>query len=119
MPLKKIYAQFQLEINKVLVATADLKPGVTDLVRFANSHHIQLATTTGYTQAMLDQILPLAAEQGYNPAYNITSEQTNHVGRPKSDMVDLAMKKMEISDPTHVIKVGDTVNDVLEAKMPA
>lgn len=49
---------------------------------------------------MLDQILPLAAEQGYNPAYNITSEQTNHVGRPKSDMVDLAMKKMEISDPT-------------------
>ena len=113
---EKIYAQFQLEINKVLVATADLKPGVTDLVRFANSHHIQLATTTGYTQAMLDQILPLAAEQGYNPAYNITSEQTNHVGRPKSDMVDLAMKKMEISDPTHVIKVGDTVNDVLEGK---
>lgn len=119
-PLEKaaaeIYAQFQIEINKVLAETAQLKPGMTDLIKFANAHHIQLATTTGYTQAMLDQVLPLAAEQGYKPAYNITSEQTNHVGRPKPDMVELAMKKMSITDPSHVIKVGDTVNDILEGK---
>jgi len=107
-PLEKaaaeIYAQFQIEINKVLAETAQLKPGMTDLIKFANAHHIQLATTTGYTQAMLDQVLPLAAEQGYKPAYNITSEQTNHVGRPKPDMVELAMKKMNITDPSHVSK---------------
>lgn len=120
IPLTKaateIYAQFQIEINKVLVETAQLKPGMTDLIRFANAHHIQLATTTGYTQAMLDQILPLAAQQGYTPTYNITSEQTHHVGRPKPDMIELAMQKMHISDPSHVIKVGDTVNDILEGK---
>ncbi len=120
IPLTKataeIYAQFQIEINKVLVETAQLKPGMTDLIKFANTHHIQLATTTGYTQVMLNQILPLAAQQGYTPTYNITSEQTNHVGRPKPDMVALAMQKMHISDPSHVIKVGDTVNDILEGK---
>ncbi len=113
---EEIYAQFQIEINKVLAETAQLKPGMTDLIKFANAHHIQLATTTGYTQAMLDQILPLAAKQGYKPAYNITSEQTNHVGRPSSAMVELAIRKMNISDPSHVIKVGDTVNDILEGK---
>lgn len=113
---EKIYAQFQTEISKVLGATADLKAGMLDLIHFADTHHIQLATTTGYTQAMLDQILPLAAKQGYNPQYNITSEQTNNVGRPQPDMVELAMKKMNISDPSHVIKVGDTINDVLEGK---
>jgi len=120
IPLTKataeIYAQFQIEINKVLAETAQLKPGMTDLIKFANTHHIQLATTTGYTQVMLNQILPLAAQQGYTPTYNITSEQTNHVGRPKPDMVALAMQKMHISDPSHVIKVGDTVNDILEGK---
>lgn len=120
IPLTKataeIYAQFQIEINKVLVETAQLKPGMTDLIKFANTHHIRLATTTGYTQVMLNQILPLAAQQGYTPTYNITSEQTNHVGRPKPDMVALAMQKMHISDPSHVIKVGDTVNDILEGK---
>ncbi len=31
-------------------------------------------------------------------------------------MVALAMQKMHISDPSHVIKVGDTVNDILEGK---
>lgn len=113
---EEIYAQFQIEINQVLSETAQLKPGMTDLIQFAKAHHIQLATTTGYTQAMLDQILPLAAKQGYTPLYNITSEQTNGVGRPKPDMVELAMKKMAISDPSHVIKVGDTVNDILEGK---
>ncbi len=69
IPLTKataeIYAQFQIEINKVLAETAQLKPGMTDLIKFANTHHIQLATTTGYTQVMLNQILPLAAQQGY------------------------------------------------------
>lgn len=120
IPLTKaateVYAQFQVEINQVLVETAQLKPGMADLIKFANTHHVQLATTTGYTQTMLDQILPLVAQQGYTPTYNITSEQTDHVGRPQPDMIELAMQKMHITDPTHVIKVGDTVNDILEGK---
>lgn len=75
----EVYRQFQHEITQVLSETAQLKSGMTELIQFANDHHIQLATTTGYTQAMLDQLLPLAAEQGYQPLVNITSEQTNHV----------------------------------------
>lgn len=113
---EKIYHQFQIEISKVLTETAQLKSGMTDLIRFADEHHIQLATTTGYTQTMLDQILPLAADQGYHPRYNITSEQTNHIGRPHADMVNLAMAKLNVTDPNHVIKVGDTINDILEGK---
>jgi 2-aminoethylphosphonate--pyruvate transaminase/phosphonoacetaldehyde hydrolase len=112
----EVYRQFQHEITQVLSETAQLKSGMTELIQFANDHHIQLATTTGYTQAMLDQLLPLAAEQGYQPLVNITSEQTNHVGRPQPAMVELAMQKLNVTDPAHVIKVGDTINDVLEGK---
>lgn len=113
---KRIYSQFQTEVKAVLAETATLKPGMNDLIAFAEDHNIKLATTTGYTQAMLDQVLPEAARQGYRPAYNITSEQTDHVGRPAPDMLQLAMTKLGLSDPSKIIKIGDSVSDILEGK---
>lgn len=111
-----IYSQFQIEIDQVLAETAQLKPGMTALIAFAADHNIKLATTTGYTQAMLDRILPEAARQGYLPAYNVTSEQTHQIGRPEPDMLQLAMSHLDITDPSKVIKVGDSVSDILEGK---
>lgn len=46
----------------------------------------------------------------------MTSEQTNGVGRPKADMLLYALKRLGVNDPRQTIKVGDTVNDILEAK---
>ncbi len=111
-----IYRQFQQDILGVLADTSDLKPGMTELINFLKAQGIRYATTTGYTQEMLNAVLPIAAKQGYEPQVNITSEQTDGIGRPNPDMLQLAMTKLGATNPATVIKVGDTVNDILEGK---
>ncbi|KRM61253.1 (2-aminoethyl)phosphonate--pyruvate aminotransferase [Paucilactobacillus vaccinostercus DSM 20634] len=111
-----VYAQFQTEVAQVIGETAILKPGMKALINYLNQHHLQIATTSGYTESMVAQNLKMTARQGYQPEINITSEQTDLIGRPQAAMLNLAMKKMHIDDPQTVIKIGDTVNDILEGK---
>lgn len=112
----EIYTEFQRRITTVLAETAQLKPGVKELVTYLEANQISYGSTTGYTQSMLDRILPLAAKQGYRPQANVTSEQTNGVGRPHAAMLLTAIKQLGVTEPRNVIKVGDTVNDILEGK---
>lgn len=114
--IQKIYRQFQKDIVAVLGETSQLKPGVLDLITYLQTQKIKYGTTTGYTQSMLDEVIASASKQGYQPTVNVTSEQTNGVGRPQADMLLLALHQLGISDPANVIKVGDTVNDIFEAK---
>lgn len=112
----EIYTEFQRRITTVLAETAQLKPGVKELVTYLEANQISYGSTTGYTRSMLDRILPLAAKQGYRPQANVTSEQTNGVGRPHAAMLLAAIKQLGVTEPRNVIKVGDTVNDILEGK---
>ncbi len=112
----EIYTEFQRRITAVLAETAQLKQGVKELVTYLEANQISYGSTTGYTQSMLDRILPLAAKQGYRPQANVTSEQTNGVGRPHAAMLLAAIKQLGVTEPRNVIKVGDTVNDILEGK---
>ncbi|RRG07001.1 MAG: 2-aminoethylphosphonate--pyruvate transaminase [Lactobacillus sp.] len=114
--ITQIYQQFQQDIVAVLAETAQLKPGVKELVNYLDAQNIPYASTTGYTQSMLDRVLPLAAKQGYNPKANVTSEQTDGIGRPQADMLLHAIDRLGVPDARSVIKVGDTVNDILEGK---
>lgn len=112
--IQEVYQQFQTEIKAVLTETGQLKPGMQALCAYLNLKHIAMASTSGYTADMIAQLLPVAATQGYQPQVNVTSEQTDGVGRPAADMLNSAMRQLQISDPQTVIKVGDTVNDILE-----
>lgn len=112
----QIYQQFQKDIVAVLAETARLKPGMSALMTYLNTQKIQVASTTGYTQPMLDHVLPIAAKQGYAPKVNVTSEQTAGIGRPHADMLLRAAHELGITDAGKIIKVGDTVNDILEGK---
>lgn len=112
--VQAVYAQFKLEIQRVLTETATLKPGLTTLLDYLNLHHVAIASTSGYTADMIAQVAPVAAEQGYQPEINVTSELTGGVGRPQGDMLNYAMQVLHVTNPQNVIKVGDTVNDILE-----
>lgn len=112
----RIYRDFKAILLASLTDFARLKPGMAQVVSYLNAHHIAYGTTTGYDAEMLSIVLPIAAEQGYQPSVNITSEQTNGIGRPAAAMLDLASDQLEITDPTTVMKVGDSVNDILEAQ---
>lgn len=112
----RIYRDFKSILLASLADFAQLKPGMTQVIDYLNEHHIAYGTTTGYDAEMLALVLPIAAKQGYQPAVNITSEQTNGIGRPAPAMLELASDQLEIKDPTSVMKVGDSINDILEGQ---
>lgn len=112
----RIYHDFKSILLASLTNFATLKPGMRQLISYMDEHQIVYGTTTGYDAEMLALVLPIAAEQGYRPAVNITSEQTNGIGRPAPAMLELATDKLEITDPTTVMKVGDSINDILEGQ---
>ena len=112
----RIYRDFKAILLASLTDFAELKPGMDQVISYLNDHQIAYGTTTGYDAEMLALVLPIAAKQGYQPAVNITSEQTNGIGRPAPAMLELASDKLEITDPTTVMKVGDSINDILEGQ---
>ncbi|MBU7489170.1 phosphonoacetaldehyde hydrolase [Lactiplantibacillus pentosus] len=110
----QIFSDFKAILLSSLTEFGQLKPGMSEVIDYLNTHHISYGTTTGYDAEMLALVLPIAARQGYQPVVNITSEQTDGVGRPAPDMLALAAEQLNIADPTTVMKVGDSVNDILE-----
>ncbi len=112
----RIYHDFKSILLASLPDFAQLKPGMAAVISYLNDHHIAYGTTSGYDAEMLAMVLPIAAKQGYQPAVNVTSEQTNGIGRPAPAMLELASDKLEITDPSTVMKVGDSINDILEGQ---
>lgn len=89
---------------------------MTAVIDYLTTHHIPYGTTTGYDEAMLSIVRPIAASQGYRPTINVTSAQTQGVGRPAAAMLQLASNELAVTDLTKVVKVGDSINDILEGK---
>jgi len=112
----RIYLDFKDILLASLTDFAQLKPGMTATIDYMNTNQIAYGTTTGYDAEMLAIVLPIAANQGYQPTVNITSEQTNGIGRPAPAMLELACDQLEIKDYTTVLKVGDSINDILEGQ---
>ncbi|MCP9333095.1 phosphonoacetaldehyde hydrolase [Lentilactobacillus hilgardii] len=114
--ISQIYKWFNRNIMEVLPQIAKVKAGMPTLISYLRTQGIRFATTTQYTKEMLDQILPLASEQGFDPFINITAEDLNRTDCLDSDMISQAMRKLRIRNPRTVIKVGDSPKDILEGK---
>ena len=77
---------------------------------------LKIGSTTGYTDEMMALVVPKAAELGYAPDCWFSPDSTNKKGRPYPYMIFRNMEKLELKDVSRVMKVGDTVADILEGK---
>lgn len=64
---------------------------------------------------MMEQVIPKAAEMGYQADCVVTPDVTG-IGRPTPFMLFECMRRLEVYPPRAVVKVGDTVVDMLEGK---
>ncbi|MCL1913397.1 MAG: 2-aminoethylphosphonate--pyruvate transaminase [Eubacteriaceae bacterium] len=93
----------------------DIKDYVVETVAALRGQGIKIGSTTGYTAAMMEQVLPKAAAQGYSPDFCIAPDQTAK-GRPYPYMIWNNLIQFGISDPREAVKVGDTTADIEEGK---
>jgi len=112
----EIYSFFESALFGVLASHADPLPGVPETVGIIREMGIAIGSTTGYTQAMMDIITPLARQKGYAPDHLVCPDETEWIGRPYPYMLWRNLEKLGISSINEVVKIGDTVADIHEGK---
>ena len=111
----KAYEIFEETLFADIERHCDIKDYVLETVAALREKGIKIGSTTGYTSAMMERVLPKAAEQGYSPDFCIAPDQTVK-GRPYPYMIWNNLIHFGISDPRAVVKVGDTAADIAEGK---
>lgn len=106
--------QDSVEIQMALVLNyAQLIPGTLETVDYCRRRGLKIGTTTGYSQSIVNKLLPIAAQQGYIPDAAI-SPSTVSGGRPAPWMIFQNAIQLGIYPMSGVVKVGDTLPDIEE-----
>ena len=113
--VEKLYAEFEPALMSSLAEYTDVIPEVIEAVQTLRSQGLKIGSTTGYTQSMMDVVVPNAHKKGYSPDFYITPDGTNSLGRPYPYMIYRNMEALKLSASWKVVKVGDTTSDIKEA----
>lgn len=113
--VENLYAEFETALMSSLIEYTDPIPEVVETVQILRNHGLKIGSTTGYTQTMMDVVVPNALKKGYGPDFYITPDGTNSFGRPYPYMIYRNMEALKLSASWKVVKVGDTTSDIKEA----
>ena len=111
----KLYETFEATLHTVVAEYSTPLPGVAETVDKLRGMGLKIGSTTGYTSEMMQYVLPVAKEQGYEPDCCVTPDVTEY-SRPTPFMVFECMRQLNVYPPKLVVKAGDTVMDILEGK---
>ncbi|WP_297508528.1 phosphonoacetaldehyde hydrolase [uncultured Caulobacter sp.] len=92
---------------------ARLIPGAAELAADLRARGVGIGSSTGYTRAMMADILPLAAEQGYAPDVVVCAGETA-AGRPSPLMMWKALVELGAWPARACVKVDDAVVGIAE-----
>lgn len=109
----KVYEIFVPMNEKVAADYAALVPGVTDMVAALRAKGMKIGSTTGYTRSIMENVLPVAAEQGYSPDNLICADDLPE-GRPGPLGMYKCFVDLVAYPPAAVIKVDDTAPGIAE-----
>ena len=110
-----LYHKFEKELYEVVAEYSVPIEGVPETVKKLRENGLKIGSTTGYTSQMMERVIPEASSRGYEADCVMTPDVTG-TGRPAPYMVFACMQELGVYPPEAVVKVGDTVVDILEGK---
>ena len=108
-----LYAVFTPMNAESVKHHAALIPGVTNVVEALRERGYAIGSTTGYNRAIMDVVVPLAREQGFEPD-NLVCAGDLVASRPSPLMMYRTFADLGVWPPASVIKVDDTAPGILE-----
>lgn len=114
--VEDLYEIFEEKLLSILDQFAEVKPYVLETVEELRKRGIKIGSTTGYTDKMMEIVVPKAKENGYEPDAWFSPDAVEGFGRPYPFMVFKNMQALGIQSVDQVMKVGDTVSDIKEGK---
>lgn len=109
----RIHAVFEPLNARVVADYAELIPGTLETVAELRRRGIKIGSTTGYTRTIMQALLPLAAEQRYEPD-NLVCAGDLPVGRPTPLMMYKCFVDLGVWPAAAVVKVDDTAPGIQE-----
>lgn len=113
--VEALYQLFEEKLYSIVEEYSQVMDGVLDAVRELRDMGVVIGSTTGYTPEMMDVVAREALRSGYEPDFLITPQHVGS-GRPRPFMIYENMKLADVYPACRVVKAGDTVADILEAK---
>jgi len=113
--VENLNAAFESALLETLAAYTDPKPEVLETIEQLRKQGLKIGSSSGYTQKMMEVVVPEAEKKGYRPDFYITADGTSGLGRPYPYMIYRNMEALKLTAARHVVKVGDTVPDIDEA----
>ncbi len=110
-----IYARFVPRQLAVVEEHGELIPGLLDTLAYLRERGIKTGTTTGYFGEAAEIAYRAAARQGFEPDSHVNPEHVP-AGRPAPWMIYRNMEAAGVYPAAAVLKIGDTVPDVLEGR---
>jgi phosphonoacetaldehyde hydrolase len=111
--IDRVYDVF-VPLNVETVAKySDLIPGTAEMVRGLRARGLKIGSTTGYTRAIMERVLPVAAAQGYAPD-NLVCADDLPLGRPTPIGMYKCFLDLMVYPASAVVKVDDTEPGIAE-----
>lgn len=112
--IDEVYQYSEFSILKILGGFAEVKPYVLETVKVLRDKGIKIGSTTGYTDEMMEIVVPKAKENGYAPDFWCSPNAVDNMGRPYPYMIFKNLQQLNVTSVHNAIKVGDTVSDIKE-----
>jgi phosphonoacetaldehyde hydrolase len=112
---ESLFAALEPAMREAAANSATLIPGAADVARELRALGVRIGSGTGYTRAMMTEILPRAAEQGYAPELVVCSGETPS-GRPAPLMTWKALIALDAWPASACIKVDDAPVGIAEGR---
>ena len=109
----RVYAVFVPMNERVAADYADLVPGTIEMVAYLRGKGIKIGSTTGYTRSIMENVLPVAAANGYSPDNLVCSDDIAEQ-RPGPLGMYQCFVDLVAYPPQAVIKVDDTEPGIAE-----
>ena len=113
--VERLFSEFLPLQSEILVEFSAPIPHVSETVERWRAAGLRIGSTTGYTRALLDLVIPAAAAQGYSPDASVTPDEVGG-GRPKPFMCYRNAILLGAYPLWHCVKIGDTPADIAEGR---
>lgn len=112
---QSIFAAFEPAMAEMVAAHATAIPGAAAAMADARARGLKVATTTGYTRAIMARVMPLAAAQGLVPDAIVCAGDMAE-DRPAPLGMDRLMADLGVWPAATVLKVDDTAPGIGEGR---